>query len=34
MIDLGGWATESYRIAVEDDKDTPDDDAGEGRDER
>lgn len=24
MIDLGAWATESYRIKVEDDKDTPD----------
>jgi endogenous inhibitor of DNA gyrase (YacG/DUF329 family) len=30
MIDLGAWATESYRIPVEDD-DKPDaDDTGEG----
>lgn len=28
MLDLGAWATESYRIPVEEDKDTPDDDAG------
>jgi len=29
MIDLGAWATESYRIPVEEDKDTLDDpDAG------
>lgn len=25
MIDLGAWATESYRVPVEDDNDTPDD---------
>ena len=24
MIDLGAWATESYRVPVEDEKDTPD----------
>jgi endogenous inhibitor of DNA gyrase (YacG/DUF329 family) len=23
MIDLGAWATEAYRIPVEEDKDTP-----------
>jgi endogenous inhibitor of DNA gyrase (YacG/DUF329 family) len=26
MIDLGAWATEAYRIPVEEDKDTPDTD--------
>ena len=26
-IDLGAWATESYRIPVTEDNDTPDDDA-------
>jgi endogenous inhibitor of DNA gyrase (YacG/DUF329 family) len=26
MIDLGAWATESYRIPVEEDKDVPDTD--------
>ena len=25
MIDLGAWATESYRVPVEEDKDTPED---------
>ena len=30
MIDLGAWATESYRIPVEEDKDTPDDETGGG----
>jgi uncharacterized protein len=25
MIDLGAWATESYRIPVAEDNDTPDD---------
>ena len=25
MMDLGAWATESYRIPVEEDKDTPED---------
>ena len=29
MIDLGAWATESYRIPVEEEKDTP-----EGGEER
>jgi endogenous inhibitor of DNA gyrase (YacG/DUF329 family) len=24
MIDLGAWATESYRIPIEEDKDAPD----------
>jgi len=28
MIDLGAWATESYRVPVEDDNDAPDEDAG------
>ena len=28
MIDLGAWATESYRVPVQDDKDTPVDDSG------
>jgi endogenous inhibitor of DNA gyrase (YacG/DUF329 family) len=31
MIDLGAWATESYRIPVEEDKDVPDEDAGSER---
>jgi uncharacterized protein len=26
MIDLGAWATEAYRIPVEEDKDTPEND--------
>jgi endogenous inhibitor of DNA gyrase (YacG/DUF329 family) len=25
MIDLGAWATESYRIPIEEEKDSPDD---------
>ncbi len=28
MIDLGAWATESYRVPVEDDNDAPGEDAG------
>jgi uncharacterized protein len=28
MLDLGAWATESYRIPVAEDKDIPEDDAG------
>ena len=28
MIDLGAWATESYRIPVEEDKDMPEGDEG------
>ena len=28
MIDLGAWATESYRIAVAEDDETPDEDTG------
>ena len=31
MVDLGAWATESYRIPVEEDKDTPE--ADERREE-
>jgi uncharacterized protein len=30
MIDLGAWATESYRIPVAEDKDTPEDESGYG----
>ena len=30
MIDLGAWATESYRIPVEDEKDTPEDERPPG----
>jgi len=30
MIDLGAWATESYRIPVVEDKDAPDDDLSGG----
>ena len=30
MIDLGAWATESYRIPVEDDKDEPESEADSG----
>jgi endogenous inhibitor of DNA gyrase (YacG/DUF329 family) len=30
MIDLGAWATESYRIPVVEDKDTPDEESGGG----
>jgi hypothetical protein len=30
MIDLGAWATESYRIPVVEDKDTPDTDVSGG----
>lgn len=30
MIDLGAWATESYRIPVAEDKDAPDADEGGG----
>lgn len=30
MIDLGAWATESYRIPVVEDKDTPDEGTGGG----
>ena len=33
MIDLGAWATESYRVPVEDDKDSLDSDESRG-DER
>jgi endogenous inhibitor of DNA gyrase (YacG/DUF329 family) len=31
LIDLGAWAMEKYRVAVEEDKDAQD---GEGQDER
>ncbi|HYC47942.1 MAG TPA: DNA gyrase inhibitor YacG [Burkholderiales bacterium] len=30
MIDLGAWATESYRIPVAEDDESPDDDQGSG----
>jgi uncharacterized protein len=30
MIDLGAWATESYRIPVVEDKDTPESDVSGG----
>jgi endogenous inhibitor of DNA gyrase (YacG/DUF329 family) len=30
MIDLGAWATESYRIPVSEDKDTPESGPPEG----
>jgi endogenous inhibitor of DNA gyrase (YacG/DUF329 family) len=30
MIDLGAWATESYRIPVAEDKDTPEDEVPGG----
>ena len=30
MIDLGAWATEAYRVPVEDDNDTLEDDAPAG----
>ena len=30
MIDLGAWATESYRIPVEEDDDAPQDEASGG----
>jgi endogenous inhibitor of DNA gyrase (YacG/DUF329 family) len=30
MIDLGAWATESYRIPVEEDNDAPEDEAPPG----
>ena len=33
MIDLGAWATESYRVPVEDDKESLDSDESRG-DER
>ncbi|HSQ05470.1 MAG TPA: DNA gyrase inhibitor YacG [Burkholderiales bacterium] len=30
MIDLGAWASESYRIPVSEDKDSPEDEEGGG----